>query len=89
MGNTSNELNSCPSPIGQLYQLASVVLVYQEWYQAAAAVAQAVKRPFIKVPQRGANVSLIPGRGIGVREKILARPSEGVKGKTDLQIGAK
>ena len=49
---------------------------------AAAAVAQSVKRP--KGPSKRCNradVSLIPGHGIGVREKILTTPSMGVCGK--------
>ena len=44
-----------------------------------AAVAQSVKR--LELRYTRADMSLIPGGGIGAREKILASPSLGVGGK--------
>ena len=51
---------------------------------AAGAVAQPVKCPelkFLKKRCTWADVSLIPGCSIGIREKILATPSVGVRGE--------
>ena len=50
------------------------------WYGgAAAAVVQSVKRPERSLKRcNGADLSLISGRGIGARGKILATPSVGV-----------
>ena len=57
------------------------------YISSRAVLAQLAKYPelrSLKEVQR-ANVSWIPGRGIGVREKILATPSVGMEGVTHVR----
>ena len=62
------------------------MILYKLQLLIAAVVAQSVKCPELKSLKEVKLIrcEVIPGRGIGVREKILAMPPVGVGGKVEI-----